>query len=433
MLVTPRESAWRARWQLWTTQSRFGRNFWVVARANVLAQALPLLVAPLLTRLYSPDSFGVLVLFTSVLGIGLAFGTARFEWSIPNARSQTMAVALLTWGALTLLACTALVWVVDIVTSPWSALPGSALAVTGWLLPLALMGAGLQQLLQAWHVRGADLAAVGRAKIGQSIANVVVSLAGAGWGGIGLLAGSLAGSWVGLGTLWRRAHGLRSGWRRMRRVHLNLAWAHFRKEALWSTTAAVLNTISFAVTPLLLARHYGAADVGYYALMQRVALGPVVMLGSAISQSFWVEAARLVRTDPAALESLFRRSSRRLLGLSLPLALVALAGPLYIGPLFGSAQWGDAGWVVAASVPMLIGQAVVSPLSHLIVHRRQRWQALWDVLRILLLVLTIEILGQQQVAFALAVFAVSLVMGVTYVALYVLNLRAIALCQRGLA
>lgn len=408
------------RWRF-AARSRFARNVWQVARANVLAQSLPVLAAPLLTRLYAPSDFGALALFASWLGMALAVATGRFDWSVPNARSTRSAAAVLALGTL-VLPLTAL-------------LCALALAVDGrggwfWLLVPALLGGGAQQLLVAWHVRGADLAGVGRAKVTQSAANVGLTLASgpfvpAGQGAWALVAGVLAGAWVGLGSLWRAATDLQRALSALTRRHLAVAWRRFRAEAGWSTLVALLNAASFAVVPLLLARHYSIADVGFYALMQRVALGPVGLVGVAVSQSFWAEAARLVRSDRPALQQLYSSSTRRLAWVALPLALLALAGPLYVGPLFGSERWAGAGAVLAASAPMLVGQVLVSPLSHLVIHRRQHWQALWDLGRVALLALVIEAAGRAGAPLAAAVLALSVVMAVMYGVLFGLNWRAL--------
>lgn len=405
-------------------RSRFGTNLWHVARANVLAQALPLLAAPMLTRLYTPADFGTLALFTSVLGMGAAVATLRFEWSVPNARSSGMAAALLACGTAVLLLATlllALAWPCGGLS--WGALRGGDVRLP-LLLPLALLGLGLQQLLQAWHVRSTRLEAVGRAKVLQSAANVAVSVAASSWGGLGLLLGALAGAWVGLETLLAQARGLMRACRRGRRL-LGHALRRFGAEAGWSTLASALNTLSFALVPLLLARHYGLAEVGYYSLMQRVALGPVGLVGSAVAQSFWVESARLARVSNPELEQLFRRSARRLALVALGVAPLVLAAPLYFGPIFGAERWSAAGWVVAASMPLLAGQIIVSPLSHLIVHRKQHWQAAWDLARIVALAATIEGLGRANAPFAGVVLAASSVMAVAYVILYLMNLRAL--------
>lgn len=408
--------------------SRFARNVWLVARANLLAQALPVLAAPLLTRLYGPAAFGELALFAAALSLALAVATARLDWSLPNARSRPMAAALLALGAAALGLCCLLLalglW--------WWPVAGLSKAAA-WLLVPALAGAGLQQLVSAWHVRGAELAGVGRAKVMQSVANVGVSLAAAPLlpaGPWGLLLGVLAGAWAGLGTLWRTAQGLRAALRSLTPRRLAVAWHRFRAEAGWSTLVSACNAASFAAVPLLLARHYDAAEVGFYALMQRVALGPVGLVGQAVSQSFWSESARLVREDPPALARLYAGTTRRLLWLSLPLALLALAGPWYVGPIFGAAQWSGAGIVLAACVPMLVGQVAISPLSHLVIHRRQHWQAAWDVARLAALALAIETAGRSGAPLAGAVLALSCVMGAMYAVLWALNRHALALMLR---
>lgn len=422
-------SAQRAKLNL-EGRSRFGRNVFQVVRANVLAQALPLLAAPLLTRLYTPTDFGMLALFASVLSVALAVGSGRFEWSVPTARSTGMASALVACGSVILAAFVLLILGVLVLAGEHVPPAWAELGPTSLLLPLVVLGGGLQQLIQAWHIRGAELADIGRAKVRQSLANVGISLALAGLPGAGgLFAGVLAGTWVGMGTLWRRARGLARGLRGLscRRVHCALRL--FGREAVWSTLASSANTASFAIVPLLMLGHYGVAEVGYYALMQRVALGPISLVGAAVSQSFWAEAARLVRTDVPMLRRLYLRSSGRLAWAVLPVVAVALTGPWTVGPIFGSANWAEAGWVLAASVPMLVGQAVASPLSHLVIHRRQRWQALWDGARIALLILTIELMGRAQCDFALTVLGLSAVMALMYCVLVLLNLRALRLAD----
>jgi len=410
----------RWRWPL-AARSRFARNVLQVARANVVAQALPVLAAPLLTRLFAPADFGALALFASWLGIALAVSTARFDWSVPNARSAPMAAALLALGAIALAVSTLACGLVMLAASSGAVM---------WLLVPVLLGSGLQQLLAAWHVRGAELAGVGRAKVAQSAANVGVSLAlapfvTAGQGAWALVAAVLAGAWIGLGTLWRGAAGLQRALATLTRRRLAVAWARFQAEAGWSTLVSACNAASFAVVPLLLARHYSVAEVGFYALMQRVALGPVGLVGAAVSQSFWAEAARLVRADRPALQRLYLSNTRRLAWVAVPLALLALAGPLYVGPIFGNEHWAAAGAVLAASVPMLVGQVVVSPLSHLVIHRRQHWQAMWDLVRLALLAAAIEAAGRAGASLASAVFAVSCVMAAMYVLLFGLNWRAL--------
>jgi O-antigen/teichoic acid export membrane protein len=415
--------------------SRFAGNVTRLASANLLAQALLLVSAPLLTRMYTPADFGALGVFVAVTSIGLAFCTARFEWSIPNPRSAAQGAALLLLGV-AVLALTSICIVAGLlaaaigrVSSPWALGDG-----IWWLLPVAIAGGGFLQLLQSWHVRDGELRSMSRAALLQSCSHVLTVL-GLGWalgpaGGVwGLLAGALVAAWTGAAALWFSAPGLALACKRLNRRRIVTAWRRYRGQAAWSTLAASLNALSLAVIPLMLARHYSVMEVGFYALTQRIAFAPIGLITGAVRQSFWAEAAQFRRSDAPALRTLYRNSTRRLAWFALLVACIAIAGPLYVGPIFGSQQWESAGWVLAASVPMLVGQVVVSPLSHLEVHGRQNWQAGWDLVRFVALLVTIEWVGSAALPLTEAVLVLSLVVGFMYAVLVQLNLRALALAE----
>lgn len=417
--------------------SRYASNIARTVSANLLAQVVLLIAAPLLTRIYRPDAFGAMGVFTAILSVGLAVGTARFEWSMPNPRTATQASAVWLLG-MVMLGVACFLWFVSWPTIRAAELPPdwTRLGDAGWLLPFALAGAGSLQLLQAWHVRVADLRPMSRVTLLQASVNVTVVvlvglLLGASAGVWGLIAGMLVGVWVGALGLWTSARGLRAALWRLNGRRIGVTWLRYRGEAAWSTLAALLNTLSLAAIPLMLARHYRVEDVGFFALIQRIALGPIGAVSAAVRQSFWAEAAQLASADAAALDDLYRRSLRRLGAFGAVVGLIALAGPLYVGPMFGSSHWQPAGWVLAASVPMLLGQAVASPLSHLEVHGRQQWQAAWDTLRLLLLIAGLELSGHFQLSIAQAVLCASAIMGVMYGLLVYLNIRALAEAKGG--
>jgi len=74
-------------------ESQFRQNFIKVAKANAIAKLLPFIAAPFITRLFQPDDFATVAFFTAILGIASSVCTARFDWSIPNAKSNSMALS----------------------------------------------------------------------------------------------------------------------------------------------------------------------------------------------------------------------------------------------------------------------------------------------------------------------------------------------------
>ena len=410
--------------------SRFRRNLQSVALANIASQLLLVAAAPLLTRLYGPDDFGGFGVFAALMGIALAFATGWFEWLIPNPRSAVRGAALFCLGLILLIVSAGLMTAMVFLFA--DDVPGDELATVQpylWLFPLILLASGAQQLLLAWHIRRADLRRMSWLRMAQVGVNVSLSVAIAWWGGhaygpLGLLAGMGLGTLVSaLGLAWREPL-LAAALAKVNRFHLAASWRRYRREAGWSSLATTLASISTAIVPLLLARHFPVVEVGLYVLAQRVALTPLGTITAAVHRSFWAEAAHLMRTDQPALSRLFDTSVRRLLLLSMPVLMVTLAGPFFVGPVFGRGQWDGAGWLLLVSAPMVLGQLVMAPLSHLGVRGRQHWQAAWDAVRLILLIFIVEYCGAKAASITVTVGAVSLVYAAMHLVLYILNKAA---------
>nr|MDH4393436.1 polysaccharide biosynthesis protein [Aquabacterium sp.] len=107
---------------------------------GLLAQALPLLLGPWLTRLYSPAEFGVYHLFAAVAANAAVVACARYEFALPLANDDADAVALRALCQRLLLASTALAAIGGIA---WAALSGQAWPL--WL-PAAVGALGLVSL-----------------------------------------------------------------------------------------------------------------------------------------------------------------------------------------------------------------------------------------------------------------------------------------------
>ena len=76
---------------------------------GALAQALPLLLGPLLTRLYSPEEFGAFHLFSAVAVNLSVVACARYEFALPMVRHEQEARDLLRLSR-RILIVTTLLW-----------------------------------------------------------------------------------------------------------------------------------------------------------------------------------------------------------------------------------------------------------------------------------------------------------------------------------
>ena len=64
------------------------KNSAILLMANVISQLLGIVFYPILTRIYSPDDFGLLNLFGSIAGILTLCSTAEYQYSIMLPKSR---------------------------------------------------------------------------------------------------------------------------------------------------------------------------------------------------------------------------------------------------------------------------------------------------------------------------------------------------------
>ena len=391
-----------------------------------MAFAVPLAVTPILTRLYSPEDFAAAAVFNGLLVMVAGLGSWRLDWMIPNAAKVEEAVALTVTGVVTGVLVSAVlagaIWLMGDYLDSWrgAAILGRLL----FLLPIGVFAFTLRDLLNAWYLRQADLKVPSAARITHALGRTGVSVGGgvAGLGPAGLIWGQIAGAVASVAVLSRAVREQIGPLRALNRRSTTSVSRHGTQASLSVAVTVVLNS-SQMIVPILLVQYYSDVEVGWYSLMQRVAVAPLGVVTTALGQSFWAEAAQLAREDRGTLRTLYFRTTKRLLLLSIPLVLLCIAGPWYIGPIFGREEWTEAGYVLQAMAPMVLGTLVFAPLNHLVVHRRQAWQLAADGCRLVLVVGIILSSSLVGIGFVVVVFLTSIASLIGYVILFVLHWR----------
>src|SRR4051812_8630582 len=96
---------WRAR----LTATGFVANVVYMVTGTALGQAASVMLAPVLTRLYTPDQFGYLSVYTAALTIFGVIAALGFELAIPIATSEFEMANLMAVSGTALVAMTAIV------------------------------------------------------------------------------------------------------------------------------------------------------------------------------------------------------------------------------------------------------------------------------------------------------------------------------------
>lgn len=353
-------------------RNTFARSVSVLAGGTVIAQLLVIVAAPLLTRLYDPQEFGLLSVYTSLLAIFVVLSGLRYEIAIaiPESNQEAAnitALCLLLISVATTLSALAVLFGRDAIAHLLNA-PSFAAGL--WLLPVGVFFASLYQALNYWTLRQRDFAAIARIRLKQSIATAAIQLLGYKLGLLALLIGHAAGQ----GT---------SAWLLGKAALKHKEFEHVTAEGMWaaakchrnfpifSTWSGLLDVGSSELPPMMFAVLFNPAAAGLYALSNRVLALPMIVVGTAISNVLFVDAAQAWREG--RLAPLVATVQEKLAHIVMPMAIVLLiAGPDLFAIVFGE-KWREAGVFAQWMAPWLYVRFVTSPLSALMaIMNKQR-------------------------------------------------------------
>lgn len=413
-------------------QGRFASNVTIFAGGAALGQAVTVLVSPILTRVYTPDDFGVFGVYASVLGIIIVIASLRYEYALPLPEEDNIAANLMVLCFLLLFAISfGVSWIIYCMRDRiliWTNTP--ALKPYLWLIPIGVMGGGTYQIFNYWAIRNRDFVRIARTKfsrgVGRAIVQVVVGILHT--GSLGLLLGQIAGETAGSLSLGIAA------WKNQKNLFKNVnmhgvyqAGLRYKRFPLFSSWADLLEALGLYVPQLFLAGFYGVTIAGWFALGQRVIAAPLNIVVDSVAQVYFGEAARLFRDDPKSIKRLFLKLTSRLALIGgVPVVIIcALATWLFVF-VFGS-NWEMAGRYVRIMGPMFAIRFVTVPLSHTLnILERQDLYSVWEGTRLALVIGGLLLIKAFKLSHIGAVVIYSLSMSVAYVILGIITWHALA-------
>lgn len=340
----------------------FARGVSVLVGGTASAQALMVMAAPLLTRLYSPEDFGLLAVYGGLLALYTVVASLRYELAIPLPESHVEAANVLILSLLVVLVTTSISAAMVLLagTQIAQALSTPKLSQYFWLLPLGVLLTGVYNVLNYWAVRNKSFGDIASTRITQSLATLVVQILGFKFGGIALLFGQASGQGVGSLRLARsalkyeelKAWSWQGVWQAAKR---------YRQFPLFSTGSGLLNTAGTQLPPLIFAALFSASAAGLYALANRILRLPMTVLGAAIGKVYFSNLADAHRES--RLSGLVETGVESLLKLALPAAAAFMViAPDLFALVFGE-DWRISGKIALWMTPWLLFQFIGAPLS----------------------------------------------------------------------
>jgi len=341
------------------------KSFLALVGGTTFAQAINFLCSPIQTRLFSPEVFGELSVFTSITGIVGVVICLRYELAIvlPKEDDEGFALLRLSWMfALIIAAVTGIVFGFG-GTQIYARFNAPSLVKYWGFVPIALFLTGIIISSNYWFTRKGQFTVLSYNKVLPVLAVNLVSI-GLGFAGNRALGARLVSTLVGnLVNICVIAFALmpeikrRNEKKEYKKIDLIKKYKNFLVYDVWGS---LINNLSWMIVPILMNYYYSSNAAGQYAIGMRVIQLPFSVIGASIDQVFLKNASQ--KKYDGTLYEYSVSIVKKLLLYTVPLTLVIfLFGKTIFTTVFGSG-WGLAGTYSKILAPWALIWFCASPM-----------------------------------------------------------------------
>lgn len=347
-------------------KSDFSKNIFALIKGTTLSQAIPIMISPVLTRLFTPSEFGYYSLYISIVAFLTILSTARYEFAIVLPKDGKKAINILALSIMIATTVSLFVFVLLLFFKDefLNFLDAKYLANVIYLLPISLFLAGVIQSLNLWFNRKKYFSHMAKAQIYQSL-TIASSQLSFGFFQLtnGLIYGNLLGRFFALFVYLKKF--LQKDVRylvfvnKQMMISLMKRYKDFPLINSWHALSDVARTSGVV---FLISLFFGSTVLGFFTLSIKVLQVPISVIGSALGQVLYQKFSQLNNSD-RSLYLYVKSIVIKLSLLSCVLFFVLYFVAPYIFGLIFSKEWEEVGVYVQILIPYLFINFILSPIS----------------------------------------------------------------------
>ena len=347
-------------------QSEFSRNVLTLMTGTTIAQAIPVAISPILTRIYTPEDFGVFALFIAISTIFGSIANGRYELAIMLPKKDEDAINIFALGFIITSAISILLLVFVLMFNKHftTLLNNNEIGIWLYFIPIAVFFIGLFNILNYFNNRRKNYKDLRNATVIKSIVLAIVQLSIGllKQGASGLISGQIVSQFFANTRLLKNIISdklLISKISKVKMIALAKRYKNFPKFSMW---AGLANTLSTQLINILITLFYSISTLGFYSLVQRVLILPSSLIGGSIGQVFFQEATKEKQQTGTVTHS-FNATLKKLIIIGIiPFGILYFTVEELFAFIFGE-EWRIAGVYAGIMMPLFYIRFFVSPLT----------------------------------------------------------------------
>ncbi|MEA3451626.1 MAG: oligosaccharide flippase family protein [Bacteroidota bacterium] len=370
-------------------KSEFSRNILTLMTGTVIAQAIPIGISPILTRMYTPEDFGVFAVYMSIVSIIAAFVTGRYELAIMLPKKDEDAINILTLSVIiTFFVSISILLIVLIFNLEITNFLGNS-EISSWLyfIPLSVFLTGIYQSFNYWSNRKKQYKLLATSRVIQSTATATsnLSMGFNGLGTSGLIVGGVIGQSLATSVLgkmiWDEGKNHLANVNKLKIFALGKKYSKFPK---YDLSAYVAYSIYSNFAAIFFNKFFESSVSGFYFFANKLLKTPFSFFISAFSDVFYQKLSQS-KTNEAISNEVNYYSLKIFKITIIPFIVVVYSSFYYVEFIFGE-EWKELyKYIYIFSLPIYIG-LLLSPYRHILkIINRQEISMYLHIFRLVIL------------------------------------------------
>jgi O-antigen/teichoic acid export membrane protein len=357
-------------------QSSFVRNTAILLVGTGSAQAIQILGAFALARIYDPTEFAVFSFFTACTSIILSFSSLRFELAIALPKSSEEAEQLVALSLRTLLRVLGLVVLGIVLIFSGQEIFNYSVPTAILLVPVFTFFAGFTQILNYWSTRNGTFLRNALSKISVAAVTVGTSLL---WGmliedPIGLIYGAILGQiigWIIIGSNYSKL--AIQAWKKLTNHDAKVLWKSYSKFPTYNAPNALVDNLQQYGIVFLLGTFFASEISSYYFQSLRILAAPLALIGASIYQVFYPKAAQAFH-DTKNIRGYVLKIYGVLFAIGFPIFAVLFLFTENIFVFLLGETWRMTAVYAHILIPFIFANFLISPVSAVtaVVHKQHQ-------------------------------------------------------------
>jgi O-antigen/teichoic acid export membrane protein len=351
-------------------KKEFVKNVLTLVTGSAISQAIIYASILILTRLFSPEVFGIYLLFSSATLVLKPLATLQYEFAIVLPKKNKDAINLLAFSFVVLFIYSLLLLLIIFLfrNNILAFFKIEKLANFIYLLPLNIFLFGAVSIFDYWNNRTKLFKNISKGLLVKSsvMSGTQIATGFSSFNNIGLIPGMLTGYFIQLLFL------IKLSFKTIEKIKKEISVKRmfflskkYKDIPVFNTIINLTNNLSNELPIFLITKYFGLTNSGIYGLAIKFIRAPIGIIQQSVGQVFYNKASQIYN-DEGNLRNLVITTAKNLLRLSLFIFIPLFIISFYLDILFGE-NWIDVGLYARILIPWLFFAFLSNPLTSLII------------------------------------------------------------------